>query len=82
MFYKTEEELEKLTPEELIQERKLLAAARKRLLDEAERFRDYHRALILELNSRLTLLELDLLEAEQDRIAGGREKYDHLCRIH
>lgn len=82
MKYKTNVEIEALTPEELIKEKNFLLREKLFLLEEAAAWKASYQDLMLEMNSRLTTLEIELLIAEEDRLFGGLQNYDHLCRIH
>ena len=82
MLYKTLKQLEKLSPVELIKEKKKFIKARETLLLDASEWKVGYKHLCMELHARLDLLELEETVAEDDRLFAGLHQYDNLCRIH
>ncbi len=81
MLLKTVEQIEALTPEQLIKEKQDMNQYRLELLRRADEWRHTHQQIILEMKSRMDELEMELLLTEEDRITDPLN-YDHLCRIH
>ncbi len=81
MILKTIEQLEALTPSDLIQEKQDMDEYRKELLLRATQFSLTYRYLLDEMKCRLDVLMMEELITEDDRIHNFKN-YDILCRIH
>lgn len=81
MLLPTIEQIESLTPTELIQLKQDMDEYRKELLRRATDFHLAYRYIRDEMKCRIDILELEVLLTEEDRITDVIN-YDHLCRIH
>ncbi len=81
MLLPTMEQIENLTPSQLVQLKHDMDDYRKELLRRATEFHLTYRHLRDEMKCRIDVLELELLLTEEDRMTDPLN-YDHLCRVH
>lgn len=74
MKYLNTSELEYLSTKELLEIKKKLIVRRDELIEECKEWPSQFKKVIIELEERVSMLELDLLEAEEDRINGDWHK--------
>ncbi len=80
--YKSIEEIENMSPIELIKEAQYMRRYRKYLLESATNWKCCYELLKNEMNTRSDEIELELLLTADERHIVDMSKYDSLFRIH
>ncbi len=81
-IYKTSEELELMSPKELVEERKAMKARQQVLLEEARQYRDAKVNILAEMQMRINVLQIEEALAGEDRIDNDLSLHDWLCVVH